>query len=81
MKDLDNFKMKILTHFFLRKKAKRSKIKMNRKRIYPFPSWSLTKRKNKPFFLFSHFFVVPQKVYKTFIKPFEARQRILKMKI
>ena len=36
-------------------------------------------------FLFSHFFVVPQKgfmkVFKAFIKPFEAPQRIAKIKL
>ena len=36
------------------------------------------KLKNKN--LFSHFPVVPQKVFKAFIKPFEAPQRSVKIK-
>ena len=32
-------------------------------------------------FLFAYFFVVPQKVLKAFIKPFEAPQRNVKIKI
>ena len=52
----------------------------------PLTSQSQTKRKNLRKFLFSHFFVVPQKVYdfkafKAFIKPFEALQKNLKIKI
>ena len=38
------------------------------KTIYTFPSQSWTKRKNQVKFLFSHFFVVSQKVLKSFIK-------------
>ena len=30
--------------------------------------------------IFSHFFVVPQKVFKAFIKPLEAPERIVKIK-
>ena len=50
------------------------------KTIYTFPSQSWTKRKNQIKFLFSHFFVVSQKVLKSFIKPFEAPQRSVKIK-
>ena len=32
-------------------------------------------------FLFSHFFAVPQKAFKAFLKPFEAPQRSVKIKI
>ena len=32
-------------------------------------------------FLFSHFFVVPQKAFKAFIKPFKTPQRSAKIKI
>ena len=37
-------------------------------------------RREKVRFLFSHFFVVPHKVFKAFIKPFEAPQRSVKIK-
>ena len=50
----------------------------------PYISESCIEIKMKLKFLFSHFFVLPQKVlrtFKTFIKPFEAPQRNVKKKI
>ena len=46
----------------------------------PCISESCIEVKIKLSFLFSHFFVVGQKVLKAFIKPFEAPQRSVKMK-
>ena len=39
------------------------------------------REKNNLNFYFSHLFMVPQKVFKAFMKPFEAPQRNVKIKI